>query len=287
MKIRTRQTIVAYTYLGPAILLIGGLIFYPLIYSVWLSFTKVPLTPGESPVFVRLSNYASLLNSSDFRYSFLSSFVFTSTTVFGSIILGLGVALVMHESFRGRFLVRGISLLPYFAPIISVALIWKFMLHPILGIFNYLFVDVIAIFSQPIPWATGPAYALQAVIVFDIWRYFPFAYLFILAGLQRIPDTYYDAAKVDGASAWQCFKFITLSELRYILAVLFLIRWIWNFNKFTDIYLFTSTVEVMPVYLFREGFQAFNLGMAACVAVILLLLQLAFVIPFIRLVLRP
>jgi len=282
MKLRIREYIVGYSFLAPALLVVIGLLFFTLVYNIWLSFTEVPLSPQKSPAFVGLRNYIFLFTSSGFKQAFLTSFVFTAFTVFGSVVLGLGIALVMHQEFRGRYLVRVLSLLPYGAPLIGAALVWQFMLHPIFGIFNYIFVNVIPIFSEPIAWTGSPKYSLQAVIIFDIWRYFPFAYLFILAGLQRIPDVYYDAAKVDGASAWQCFVSITLPELRYILAVLFLIRWIWNFNKFADIYLLTTTVEVMPVFLYEKGFQAFDLGIAASVAVVLLIMQLIFAIPFIR-----
>ncbi len=286
MKIRVREYIAAYTYLSPAVLIVGGFIFYPLIYNLWLSLTKVPLGPAENPLFVGFKNYASLFGSPQFGKAFLDSFIFTIGTVFGCIILGLAVALVLNEEFAGKKTARVFALLPYGAPIIGAAMVWKFMLHPTFGVVNYLFVDIIPLLKTPINWTDAPEFAMPAVIVFDTWRYFPFAYLFSLAGLQRIPKMYYEAAKVDGASVWRRFISITLPEMRYILATLFLIRWIWNFNKFADIYLLSTSVEVMPVFLYQKGFQAFNLGLAAAVSTILFILLLLFAVPFIRRVLE-
>jgi multiple sugar transport system permease protein len=286
MTLKARRYAAAYIYLSPAVVVVVGLIIYPMIYNVWLGFSQVPIVPGAEPEFVGFENYTKLLRSSAFRRAFVNSFVFTGATVVGSISVGLLVALVANESFRARAVVKVVALLPYAAPVIGTALIWKFMLHPTFGIINYLLVDVFGLLSQPVSWTNSPNVALPSVIVFDSWRYFPFAFLFCLAGLQRIPRDYYEAATLDGASVVQRFWYITLPELRFILATIFLLRWIWNFNKFTDIYLFTTTVDVLPVFLYQRGFQAFDLGTAAAVANILVILLLAFAMPFTRKVLK-
>lgn len=278
----TRKLTTAYTFIFPTVLALGGLIFYPLVYNLWLSFYKVSLTPGEPPTFVGFGNYINLVTASGFGEAFANSFIFTFFTVVGSILVGLGVALVLNEKFKGNKIIKIAALLPYITPVIAAAMAWKFILHPVFGVVNYVFVDIIPLFSEPIPWTSSPQFGLPTVIIFDIWRFFPFAFLFILAGLKAIDKNLYDAAKIDGASTWQSFLNVTLPQLKYILGVIFLIRWMWNFNKFTDIYLLTENVEVLPVFLYELGFTTYNLGLAAAVATILFLLLMVLVIPYIQ-----
>jgi len=193
-------------------------------------------------------------------------------------------ALLVHGEFRGRSLLRVLFISPYIAPVVAVAFTWSFILDPQLGVLNSMAVDM-GLLAQPIPFLSQRwleldlvgvkvrlPLALSSVILFEGWRYFPFAFLFILARLQAIPDDLYQAASVDGASPFQRFYHITLSQLATVLSTLFLFRFIWTFNKFDDIFLLTrgrAGTEVLTIKVYDYAFGEFNIGASSAVAMVL------------------
>lgn len=270
----------------PTVIMIVGLIFYPIFYNIFLSLQEVNMNPNVANTFIGLEHFINILTDLDFWNSFKTSLIFTSTTVVGTTLLGLGVAILLNREFPGRPIVRGIILLPYVTPVISAVFGWKYLFDPVFGMANYFLVDLLHILPAHINWIESPRYSIYAVIIFNIWRNFPFAFLMILAELQSISQTLYEAAVVDGANGWQQFKYITLPELKFVLGALIILRTIWNFYKFSEVYLLASSVEVLPVYIYEKAFSNYNFGEAAAISAILFVFVMGFIMFYVRRVLE-
>jgi multiple sugar transport system permease protein len=287
MQIKTdRDARLGYWLILPTVIAISGLIFYPIFYNLWLSLQEVNMNPVQPNTFVGLKHFADVLTDGDFWGSFKTSLIFTSTTVVGTTLLGLGTALLLNRDFPGRSIIRGVILLPYVTPVISAVFGWKYLFDPVFGMANYFMVDVLHFLPQHINWIESPAYAIYAVIIFNVWKNFPFAFLMILAELQSISANLYEAAEVDGASTWQQFKHITLPQLKFVIGALVILRTIWNFYKFSEVYLLSSSVNVLPVYIYEQAFANYNFGQAAAISAILFVFVLGFIMFYVRKVLE-
>ncbi|RQG95357.1 carbohydrate ABC transporter permease [Natrarchaeobius chitinivorans] len=273
LTIKQKEVYLGYALILPSVLLVAITLVYPLLYNFYLSFTEVPLTPAESPEWIGLENYMTLISDPDFLVALRNTFIFTLFSDIGATVIGLGVALLFTKEFFGRRLARGVVLLPYIAPLIASAFVWQWIWDPTYGVGQFFFADLLGLYDS----GTDLRNSLTMVIVFESWRYFPFAFLLILARLQSIPDELYEAAKVDGASRWARFRDITLPELKYVIATVFLIRWIWNFNVFADVWLFTRDVPVLGVFVYQTGFNQFEQGIAAATSMIMLVFLMLFV----------
>lgn len=285
-KITNNEACLGLLLIAPSFLVIGGLIFYPVLYNFWLSVNKLGFLPGTPATFVGLSHYKKVLTDPSFWNSIRTTLVFTVSTVLGSTFVGFLVALLLNREFRLRGLVRGIVMLPYVAPVISLVFAWQYIFHPVYGYFNYLLVDVLKIIPEPVAWLQLPRYALAAVIIFDIWRQFPFAFLMILARMQAIPQELYEAADVDGAVGWQKAVYITIPELTFVLGSIILMRAIWNVYKFGEVYLLSRHVNVLSVYAYEKAFASYEHGLAAAITTSIFLMLLGFIILYIRKVLK-
>ena len=204
-----------------------------------------------------------------------------------SIGLGLVAALVVRKPFKGRTFVRASMLLPYVAPVVAVTFVWQIMLNPELGIVNAIGTDLLG-WSESIPFLEqrsgtlsifgfdlGVPTALIVIILYQAWRYFPFSFLFILARLQALPAELDEAARVDGATPLQRFWRITLPQLQGVIALLTVLRFIWTFNEFDDVYLLTqggAGTEVVSVRVFRYLTGRGDIGAAAALSLVLALL---------------
>ncbi|MCM8900430.1 sugar ABC transporter permease [Caldicoprobacter algeriensis] len=262
----------------PAILLIFSIIVYPIMYNIYLSFHKVSLSPMKPHKFVGASNYLKLFSDESFLRSLLTTFMYVIITVVFSTIVGLLVALLMNREFRGRKFARSLIILPYVAPVISTVFVWQYMFNRIYGVVNYLTVDILYLFKDAPMWFDHPLFSLMLVVLFDTWRVFPYSFMMILAGLQSIDNSLYEAAEVDGARAWSKFWHITLPEILPIIRSLVILRSIWNFYKFEDIYLLTKQVPVIGVYLYETAFSVNNHGLAAAITVVLFCIIMTFVL---------
>ncbi|MEJ2757262.1 MAG: sugar ABC transporter permease [Anaerolineales bacterium] len=177
----------------------------------------------------------------------------------------------------------------YVAPVISVAFVWRWLLDPRpSGVLNNVLMSLNLI-EEPKAYLATRGLALFLVIIFQVWRYFPFAMLMILARLQAIDDTLYEAASVDGANTWQQFWKITIPQLRYVLGAVFLLRLLWTFNKFDDIWLLTGGgygTNVLPVLTYQFSFGTYDFGKGAATAMIMLAALVVFIIAYILIVMR-
>ncbi len=245
-----------------------------------------------------LDNFRKVFNASDFWQVLWASMYYTIAGTVGALVMGLFAAQLMNMTFRGRSFLRGLYLSPYVAPVIAVAVAWVLLLDPGPGgTLNALLIQL-GVIDGPISFLgqrkadisiLGMTFefpvALTVVIIFEIWRYFPLAMLFILARMQSVSTDIYEAAEIDGATPLQQFRFISLPQLMGIMAVLFLLRFIWTFNKFDDIFLLTggaAGTRTLTVNVYEQAFAVSNLGAGAAVAVVVFLILLVFSVTFFK-----
>lgn len=277
-----REALLGILLILPAVVLIGAVILYPIVYNVYLSFTEVPLNPDKSPVWVGIANYADLLTSARFWSAFRTTVAFSVGATLVSTVVGLGVALLFDRKFRGRRLLRGLVLLPHVTPIIAVAFVWQFMLSPLWGTIPNMLAEW-GLYGERVGLLEQSATALPTVIGFAAWRNFPFAFLLFVARLQAIPESMYEAARIDGAGPIAQFKDITLPELRGTIAIVILLRFIWEFNTFAEVWLLTRQVLTLPIFAYQTAFNNFEQGVGAAISLLLFLIQVLFVIGFVTL----
>ena len=246
-----------------------------------------------------LKNFKQVFNENEFLDLLLTTFYFTFFGTVGAIIFGMFAAQLVNQKFYGRTFMRSILLFPYVGPVVALAYTWTLLLDPNSGTLNALLVNF-GIIDKPIN-LLGQKYltlnllgfdiklrlALTTVIMFEIWRYFPLAFLFILARLQAVPKDLYEAAEVDGAGPLRKFINITLPQITAILSILFMIRFIWNFNKFEDIFLLTggaSGTRTLPINVYQQGFAVSNIGMGSAVSIVIVMLLIIFMIIYFKLI---
>ena len=244
-----------------------------------------------------LGNFQKIFSAAEFWDVLKVSVYYTVFGTAGALLFGLFAAQIMQKAFFGRPVIRGLMLFPYVAPVIAVAFSWVVLFDPFSGAVNAMLqqMDVasgpINFFGQRMIEVSffGVAFnlpmALTMVILFEVWRYFPLSFLFILARMQSIPSDIYEAAEIDGATPMQQFRFLSLPHIAGILAVLFLLRFIWTFNKFDDIFLLTggnAGTRTLTVNVYEQAFAISNLGAGAAVAVVIFVLLLVFSVIFIR-----
>ena len=236
---------------------------------------------------LNFKNFTNIFSSPDFWPIIKVSFLYSFFSASGSLFLGILAALLLTSTFPGRGIIRGIFLFPYIAPIIAVTITWVILLDPFFGTVNAILKEL-NIINVPIHFFgirdidilfLGLEFkfpvALTFVILFESWRYFPLAMLFILARLQSVPTELFEAADIDGATPIQKFKFITWPLILSIIFILFLLRFIWTFNKFDDIFLLTggsSGTKTLTVNVYETGFNIGNLGAGAANAVLVFLI---------------
>jgi multiple sugar transport system permease protein len=266
--------------ISPTLVIVLVMVVLPILWTVLLAFQRLRLlnlrTSGLFGNFT-LSNFDNVFGSSEFWGSLGTTLAYSVLGTGAAIGLGLVAALALRAPFRGRNLVRAAMLLPYVAPIVAVTFAWKTMLNPQFGVTNYWGTRLlgwdapIAFLSEGRP-VLGIPVALLTVIAFEAWRSFPFAFLFLTARLQAVPGTLEEAARVDGATVSQRFRHVLLPQLLPTIAVLAVLRFIWTFNSFDDIYLLTgggAGTEVISVSVFNSLTARGDIGGAAAQALVL------------------
>ena len=266
--------------ISPTLVIVLVMVVLPILWTVLLAFQRLRLlnlrTSGLFGNFT-LNNFDNVFGSAAFWGSLGTTLAYSVLGTAAAIGLGLVAALALRAPFRGRNLVRAAMLLPYVTPIVAVTFAWKTMLNPQFGVTNYWGTRLlgwdapIAFLSEGRP-VLGIPVALLTVIAFEAWRSFPFAFLFLTARLQAVPGTLEEAARVDGATVSQRFRYVLLPQLLPTIAVLAVLRFIWTFNSFDDIYLLTgggAGTEVISVSVFNSLTARGDIGGAAAQALVL------------------
>ncbi len=264
--------------LAPSMLLLAVLVLIPMLSNIQISFFDMPLNPNSDAVFIGLSNYLEILSDSEFYRSLGLTVAYTFLVVAGSTALELAVAILLNRKFRFRKTVRSLILLSYVTPSISLIFAWKYMFNNSYGIVNDLLVDRLQLFNEAPLWFDQPVASFFMVVLFAIWRYYPYAFISFLAILQTVDKTLYEAAEMDGANAWQKFKIVTLPAIKPVLATVIVLRSIWMFYMFTDVYLLTNKVNILGVYLYQTAFAFNDLGKAAAISILLFIIIAAVVL---------
>jgi len=298
-SLQAREARLAWVLILPTALIVFGLVVFPAVFSIWISFRDVTLKNLDDVFrapFVGLENYRFVVNDFAFKFQGLQSWgaavtsiVYSFSATILTLLIGLIASLLLNRPFRARGLARAVFLFPYVAPIVSVAFVWRWILDPRpSGVLNDILMKL-GLIQLPKAYLATRGLALLLVVVFEAWRYFPFAMLMILARLQAVDQTLYEAADVDGANTWLKFWYVTLPELRYVLGAVFLLRLIWTFNKFDDVFLLTGGgfgTNVLPVLTYQFSFKSFNFGKGAANAMILLVILLVFLAAYVGTVMR-
>jgi multiple sugar transport system permease protein len=254
----------------PTAAVMGVMILFPFAYAIWLSFfRKSSIVPGSS--FVGFDNYIYLFKRGEFWQSFINGTIWTGISVGVTIAIGVALAVLLHQNFRGRSIVRGMILFPYMIPLIVATLLWQWMFNDLYGVTNH-FLMSIGLIRTPISWFGNPFYAMVSCILITIWKFFPFVVIVILARLQTIPEELYEAAKVDGASAWQRFWTITLPQLKSVLIIVILLRVLWTYKNFDVIWMLTKggpliSTQNLPIYAYKTAIPSMLMGRGAAIAV--------------------
>jgi multiple sugar transport system permease protein len=272
---------VGYRFLAPLLLLLGAIVAYPLGYSLWLSFTDKSIIQPETH-FVGLDQYTGLLDNPTYGTAMRNTLTFVVLAVGLELALGLALALALQRQRWARNITRSFLLTPMFVTPIAVGLMFRFLLNQQLGAIP----AALNVFGITIDFF-GPQLALFTIIAIDVWQWTPFMVLLLIAGLESLPRAPFEAAKVDGASAWLTFRRVTLPLLRPVIAVAVIIRGLDAFKVFE--YVFATTrggpgteTETIQYQIYRTGFQFFRVGEAAAMAFVLTVVVLAMVIVLYR-----
>lgn len=269
--------------LTPSILLLMLVIAYPMVQGFYFSFTNGSLMKAGR--LVGIDNYVKLLTSPAFYHSLQFSLVFAFFNVVGCYLLGLGLALLMQKDMPGRAVFRVLLLLPWIVPSLVSIVAWRWMVADDKALFN----QIVAVFGgSPIYFLSDSSWAITLVIIIKIWRSFPFMMLSLLAALQSIDRSLYEAAAIDGATKWQSFCNVTVPQIKNISIVLGLLMTVWSVNDFDTPWLLTqggpaNATENLIVLAYRYTFARNDVGMGAATSFVTLFILMVLVFFLLRL----
>lgn len=264
----------AFAWMTPAVVLVLTVLVLPALYVAWLSLASS--TYGKAPQFVGLANYAKVLADPYFWRAMRNTLVIVIVVVNLELLLGLGMALLFNSGLPGRRFLLAAVLAPYAVSEVSAAVVWRFLFDMDAGPANWL----LQWLGLPaLEWSVVPAHGLTLVILLSIWLHLPFTFLILYAARLAIPGDLYESARIDGASAWQAFRRITVPLLMPAILLASLFRYIFVFRLFSEVWLMTAggparTTEVVGVYLYQEAFRYNDFGAASATGWIMVIVSL-------------
>jgi multiple sugar transport system permease protein len=282
------QHLYPYALLAPTALVIIGLVLYPILSAVDLSFRDADLIQiGREYGPLTLVNYTRMFESTQFWPSLRFSFIYVVVVTGVCYVIGLGTASLLNRRFVGRRLARLVVTIPWAIPLVVATNIFWWLFNKTFGMVNYVLL-LTGFVQDPIDWFLNPVAAGAAVTITTIWKGYPFFTIMLLAAMQAIPLDLYDAAKVDGASRWREFRTVTLPALRGVTAIAVLINALWVFREFTVIYVLTGggpvgATETLSIWTYLEAFSNLHMGYAAAIGMLTLVISIAASIIFVRL----
>jgi multiple sugar transport system permease protein len=264
----------------PALIVLALLTAYPIAYTGLLSVTD---TQGD---FVGLKNFQAVLGARATPQAFLNTLWWVGGSIVFQVLLGTLTAILLNQTFRGRAVVRSVTLIPWVVPGIVAATTWAWMFHTEFGIINYM-LTAPGIIPEPVGWLTNSNTVLPVMIAINVWKLFPFVAIMVLAGLQSIPNDLYEAARVDGASFWEEVRYVMLPGVRPVIVAVTLLLVIWGLNSITIIYAITrggpaNKTLITPIQIFRLAFESVRLNQAAALSVMFFTVVIVIVIIYIR-----
>jgi multiple sugar transport system permease protein len=273
-----------FVFMTPAILCLFVLTIFPILYTLWMSLHSWQVSTIHPPEFIGSANYARLLfGDARMREAIVRTVVFTVSAVTVELVGGVVLALLFNRQFWGRGFLRSLAMLPMVTTPVAIGLIFVLMMHPTLGVLNYL-LSLVGLKSL---WIYDAVSVIPALILVDAWQWTPLIMLMALAALATLPNEPYEAARIDGASAWQSFWLITLPLIRPALMVAVLFRGIDALKTFDVIFTMTgggpaNASETINMYLFATAFTYFDMGYASTIVVVFFTIILALAVLTIR-----
>jgi multiple sugar transport system permease protein len=258
--------------LAPTLLILAGLTLFPMLYMVTASVQRVSADPNVPRRFVGLDNFLRMTTDEQFHIGLLNSIIFTVAAVTFEFLIGLGLALVFDRFVRRFNFLKTVLMIPMMLPPIAVAITWKLIYQPQFGVLN----EVMYRLGLPLQaWAGDVHLAMFTIILADIWEWTPFVFLLMLAGLASLPAEPYEAAEIDGASAWRQFFDLTLPFLKPVIAIALLLRTMDAFRLFDLVFILTGggpadATKVLSLYIFQVAFRFVDIGYAAAVSLFVL-----------------
>ncbi len=262
-------------FIAPALVVIGAVIVFPWLFTLWMSVFDWKI--GSAAHFVGLENYETLLVNRRFIEAVVHTFYFTALAVVVPLLLGTAAAMIFHREFPFRGVLRGVFIMPMMATPVAVALVWTMMFHPQQGVLNYL-LSLVGL--PPSLWVYSPTLVIPSLVMVEVWHWTPLVMLIVLGGLAALPTEPYESARLDGATEWQLFRFITLPLVAPFLVVAAVIRTIDALKTFDTIYVITgggpgTASETINLYLYLQAFAFYNIGTASAVVVVFFVIVLA------------
>jgi multiple sugar transport system permease protein len=281
MPLEKRYALLGVVLIAPAVLTLSAVIIYPLVSALYLSLFSI-YTPTLQGSWVGLDNYAAVIGSQTFWSSLLVTLIWTCGTLILQVVLGVAMALLLNQNILFRSLARSLVLFPYFVSTVVAVLVWRWLFNDLYGILSHILISI-GIVHMPVDWLGRMPNAMESVIVVGAWKFFPFVVIAVLARLQTIPEQLYEAATIDGAGVFGRFFDVTLPQLREVLAIVILLRTIWDFKEFDLIYLLTgggplNNTRTLPLIVYQQAFGLNQMGVAATYAVMMMLVMLVFML---------
>ncbi len=269
----------AYVFLAPVLLLFAVFTFFSVGYAFYLSFHQWNILEPVKP-FVGLDNYRRLVQDDRFHEAVVNTLYYTAASVPLTIGFGLSIALLLNNQIRGRGLFRAFFYLPVVTPLVIASIIWKWVYNGDFGLLNYYLIKLHLI-DEPLLWLSDKNLAMPAVIITSVWKSVGFAMVVYLAGLQAIPEEYYDAAKIDGATGWRRLRDITVPLLSTTTMFLVVVSVLGSFQVFTQIFVMTGggplgSTRTVVWYIYQTAFKNFDMGYAAALAFALFAMMFGF-----------
>jgi multiple sugar transport system permease protein len=259
----------------PAMFVIGAVILFPWLFTLWMSVFDWKI--GSVAHFVGVDNYVKLASNQRFIESIVHTFYFTALAVVVPLVLGTMAALIFHRDFPFRGLMRAVFIMPMMATPVAIALVWTMMFHPQQGVLNYL-LSLVGI--SPLLWVYSPTLVIPSLVLVEVWHWTPLVMIIVLGGLAALPMEPFESARMDGASEWQIFRYITFPLVAPFIVVAAVIRTIDALKAFDTIYVISSggpgtASETINLYLYLQAFAFYNIGNASAVVVVFFVLILA------------
>lgn len=286
MSQKSRTSILPYVLLSPAVLATVIVVFYPMLQALITSLYNNILWKPRAVKFIGLDNYIAIWHDPVFWASLGRTAIWIGLTVPLQLLLGLVTALLLNQQFRWRGLARSLILIPWALPSVVIGLMWSWIYNPQVGLLNDLMLRL-GLLQAAMPWLANPDTSLYAIIAALVWQGFPFFAIMILAGLQTIPHSLYEAADIDGASDWQQFWHITMPALKSVLVTAVMLRIIWVANSIDVIYVMTGggpgyATHTLPLYALKRTYASMDFGYGSALAVSFSLLLLGAIYVYLR-----
>ena len=275
-------------FVVPAVLFVAATVLYPLIFNIDLSFRDVGVaqivTGGAE--WVGWENYTDQLGRDEFWHALVVSLLYTGLAVAAAFALGMALAVYFNQRFPGRNVMRSLLLLAWILPTVVSANVWRWMLDGSYGLINTL-LEAVGLVDGDVFWLARPVPALFAVVIATAWSFTPFVMILLLAGLQGIPDTLYEAATIDGAGAWRRFTSVTLPLLKPVTLTALLLCFIFTFKTFDTVFLMTrggpgEATMILPIYAYNEAFEFFRFDTGAVATTLMLVVPLGLSVFYFR-----